>query len=78
MDLLARPGSRTHAGFLVQDIKRALDEAGLDFAAWGLDDKADPASRQWTRADQLIPVLWAALHETRRELAKLAVSPCQS
>lgn len=65
------PGKRMHAGFLAQDVKAAMDAAGLDFGAWGLDDKNDPDSRQWLRPDQLIPVLWAALRETRAELAAL-------
>jgi hypothetical protein len=38
---------------------------------WGLDNKDDPDSRQWLRPDQLMPVLWAALRETRAELAAL-------
>jgi hypothetical protein len=66
-----KPGKRVHAGFLAQEIKAAMDAAGADFAAWGLDDAADPASRQWTRPDQLIAVLWAALKETRAEVRKL-------
>ena len=66
-----RPGTRTHAGFKTQDIKRALDAAGLDFAVWGLDDKNDPQSRQWLRPDQLVPILWEAMREARRDLAAL-------
>jgi hypothetical protein len=66
-----RPGRRAHAGFQAQEIKAAMDAAGTDFAAWGLDDAADPSSRQWTRPDQLIAVLWAALKETRAEVARM-------
>lgn len=71
METVTRPGNRTHAGFLAQDLKAAMDAAGADFAAWGLDDKDNPESRQWLRPDQIIPVLWAALKETRREVAAL-------
>ncbi len=70
---------RLHAGFLAQDVKAALDGAGLDFGVWGREDQADAESRQWLRPDQLIPVLWAALKETRSELRavkdRLASSP---
>lgn len=65
-------GRRIHAGFIAQDLKAAMSRAGADFAAWGLDDKDDPESRQWTRPDQLIAVLWAALKATREELAALS------
>lgn len=65
------PGMRVHAGFSAQKLKEAMDGAGQDFGAWGLDDKDDPDSRQWVRPDQLVPVLWAALKETRKALAAL-------
>jgi len=70
-ELTPRAGARLHAGFVAQDLKAAMDAAGVDFGAWGLDDKNDPASRQWTRPDQLIAVLWAALKETRMQVARL-------
>lgn len=62
---------RLQAGFLAQEIKTAIDGQQLDFAVWGLDDPANPESRQWLRPDQLIPVLWAALKQTRNELAEI-------
>ncbi len=65
-----RAGRRSHAGFFAQDWRAALAEAGLDCGVWGLDDVADPASRQWLRPDQQIPFLWAAL---KGVLARLAV-----
>ncbi|KQT66005.1 MULTISPECIES: DUF2793 domain-containing protein [unclassified Aureimonas] len=60
-----------HAGFLAQEVRAALDAAGTELGVWGLDDGADAASRQWLRPDQMIPLLWEALRETRRELAAL-------
>lgn len=66
-----RPGARAHAGFLAQDLKAALDAAGTDFGAWGLEDRDDADSRQWTRPDQLVAVLWAALRQTRADIAAL-------
>jgi len=68
-----RAGERTHAGFLAQDLKAAMDLSGVEFGAWGLDDKSNPESQQWTRPDQLVAVLWAALKETRAEVAALRV-----
>jgi hypothetical protein len=68
---LARAGKRIHAGFFAQEIKAAMDANGGDFGAWGFEDAGDVSSRQWIRPDQLIPVLWEALRDTRRELAQL-------
>ncbi len=70
-EVVEQPGKRLHAGFLAQDVKAAMDGLGVDFAAWGLDDAGDPESRQWLRYDELLPVLWEALRETRAELAAL-------
>jgi Chaperone of endosialidase len=67
-----RPGKRQHAGFLAQEIKAALEAEGLDFGVWGIEQPEDPESRQWLRPDQMIPLLWAALQETRAELRRLA------
>lgn len=67
-ETVPHPGARAHAGFLAQDIKAAMDGAGVDFGAWGLEDKDDPTSRQFMRPDQLVAVLWAALKETRGEV----------
>ena len=64
-------GTRRHAGFSAQQIKAALDASDLDCGAWGLADKTDPDSEQFLRPDQLIPILWAALKQTRAELAGL-------
>lgn len=65
------PGTRQHAGFIAQEIRAAMDIAGVDFGAWGLEDRNDPDSGQWIRPDQLVAVLWAALKETRAEVAEL-------
>jgi hypothetical protein len=62
---------RRHAGFLAQDVRAALADADLNIAAWGLSDRDDPASRQWLRPDELLPILWAALKATRAELAAM-------
>lgn len=67
----SRPGERLHAGFLAQDVKAALDAVGLDFGAWGLENVANPQSRQWLRPDQLIAVLWAATKQIHAEFEAL-------
>lgn len=66
-----RSGQRLHAGFLAQDVRKAMRETALDCAIWGLDDPGDEASRQWLNPSEMIPVLWAALRETRRKLDAL-------
>jgi hypothetical protein len=71
IEIAPKPGARSHAGFIAQDIKAAMNAADVDFAAWGLEDKNDPDSRQWMRPDQLIAVMWAALKETRAKVAEL-------
>ena len=73
-----RPGKRVHAGFVAQDIKAAMEKAGVDFGAWGLAEKDDPDSRQWTRPDQLIAVLWSALKQTRTDLQELKTAMASS
>ncbi|MCQ0987557.1 tail fiber domain-containing protein [Jiella marina] len=68
------PGERLHAGFFAQDIKAALDAEGVDFGAWGLEDKLDPDSRQFIRPDELIPLLWTELRALRARVATLEAS----
>jgi Protein of unknown function (DUF2793)/Chaperone of endosialidase len=67
---LDQPGERLHAGFLAQDVRAAMVAAGVDFGAWGLDDRDDDQSRQWLRPEQLIPILWQAVRELRANVAK--------
>jgi hypothetical protein len=76
--VVPRPGKRRHAGFRAQDIRAACRQSGLDKArpdkadidlgVWGLDRDDDPASRQWLRPDQLIPILWAAVRDLQRRV----------
>lgn len=68
----AVPGKRRHAGFRAQDVKAVLERERLDVATWGLEDASDRSSRQWLRPDELLPILWAALRQTRVEIADLA------
>jgi len=65
------PGKRTHWGFVAQEVKQAVDAAGVDFGGWVLTDKDDPDSQQALRYDQFIAPLTKALQETMAELEAL-------
>ena len=59
-----RAGQRTHYGLVAQEVKGALDRAGVsDFAGWVLGDKDDPVSAQRLRYDQFIAPLIKAVQE---------------
>lgn len=66
-----KAGKRVHAGFYAQDVKSAMDEMGIDWGAWGLDDVNDPESRQNMRVQQLIPILWAAVQGLQHRVKEL-------
>ena len=65
---------RVRAGFLAHELLHVLAMSDLDIAACGREDVDDPNSRLWLRPEQLIPVLWSALRETRRDVARLAAA----
>jgi hypothetical protein len=62
------PVTRTHWGFIAQEVKQAVDAADVDFGGWVLTDKDDPDSQQALRYDQFIAPLTKALQETMAEL----------
>lgn len=62
------PGTRTHWGFIAQEVKEAVDAAGVDFGGWVLTDKDDPNSQQALRYDQFIAPLTKALQEALTEI----------
>jgi len=62
------PGTRTHWGFIAQEVKQAVDAAGVDFGGWVLTDKDDPDSQQALRYDQFIAPLTKALQEALAEI----------
>jgi hypothetical protein len=62
------PGERTHWGFIAQEVKEAIDAAGVDFGGWVLTDKDDPDSQQALRYDQFIAPLTKALQEALAEI----------
>jgi hypothetical protein len=64
-------GTRTHWGFIAQEVKQAVDDAGVDFGGWVLTDKDDPDSQQALRYDQFIAPLTKALQEALAEIKLL-------
>ena len=65
------PGQRTHWGFIAQEVKQAVDDAGVDFGGWLLTDKDDPDSQQALRYDQFIAPLTKALQEALAKIETL-------
>jgi hypothetical protein len=65
------PGERTHYGFIAQEVKKAVDAAGVDFGGWLLSDKDDPDSQQALRYDQFIAPLTKALQEAITKIETL-------
>jgi hypothetical protein len=65
------PGERTHWGFIAQEVKEAVDVAGVDFGGWVLTDKDDPDSQQALRYDQFIAPLTKALQEAFAKIETL-------
>jgi hypothetical protein len=65
------PGLRTHWGFIAQEVKEAVDAAGVDFGGWVLTDKDNPDSQQALRYDQFIAPLTKALQEALQKIEDL-------
>ena len=65
------PGTRTHWGFIAQEVKQSVDDAGVDFAGWTLGDKEDPDSRQGLRYSEMIAPLTKALQEALERIETL-------
>lgn len=64
-------GKRTHWGLIAQEVKQVVDEAGVDFGGWLLEDKDDPDSQQSLRYDQFIAPLIKAVQELSLECQKI-------
>ena len=67
----SRAGARRHWGFIAQEVKQAVDDAGVDFAGWSLADKDDPDSRQSLRYEEFIAPLTKALQEAIAKIETL-------
>lgn len=66
-----QPGSRTHWGLIAQEVKAAVDAAGVDFGGWVLSDKNDPDSQQALRYDQFVAPLIQAVKELAAKVEAL-------
>lgn len=71
---VARPGARTHWGFLAPDVKAAFDGIGMDFGGYVKGEDGT----QHLRPDQLIPVMWKALQEMAAEVAALKAAAART
>ena len=65
VETTSREGLRDHYGFIAQEVKEALDSAGIgdSFAGWVLDDHNNPDSRQNLRYSEFISPLVKAVQE---------------
>jgi len=66
-----QPGARTHWGLIAQEVKAAVDAAGVDFGGWVLSDKNDPDSQQALRYDQFVAPLIQAVKELAAKVEAL-------
>jgi hypothetical protein len=58
------PGTRTHYGLIAQEVKTAVDTAGVtDFAGWVLLEKNNPNSEQALRYEEFVAPLIKAIQE---------------
>ena len=67
------PGTRTHYGFLAQQVKEVLDTVapGEDFSGWVLTDKDNPESEQALRYEEFIAPMAKAIQELSARLDAL-------
>lgn len=57
------PGTRTHWGLIAQEVKAAVDEAGVDFGGWVLIDKENVDSEQALRYEEFVAPLIKSVQE---------------
>lgn len=66
-----REGLRPHYGLIAQEVKAAIDAAGVDFGGWKLADKDDPTSKQMLSYTQFIAPLIQAVKELSAQVEDL-------
>ena len=66
-----RAGVRPHFGLIAQEVKAAIDAAGVDFGGWKLADKADPDSKQMLSYTEFIAPLIQAVKELSAKVETL-------
>ena len=71
LEYTSHAGQRTHWGFIAQEVKQSVDDAGVDFGGWVLTDKDDSDSQQALRYDQFIAPLTKALQEAIAKIETL-------
>jgi len=62
-EIITSPGTREHYGLIAQDVKKTLDEEGVDFGLWVLADKDDSDSQQSLRYTELISPMIKSIQE---------------
>lgn len=68
---IPREGLRPHYGLIAQEVKTAIDAAGVDFGGWKLADKNDPDSKQMLSYTQFIAPLIQAVKELSAKVETL-------
>lgn len=62
--VIEKPGTRTHYGFIAQEVKEAVNKAKVnDFGGWILTDKNDPNSRQGLSIHEFVAPIVKAIQE---------------
>lgn len=65
-------GVRTHWGLIAQEVREAMDSAGIeDAAVWCLEDKNDPDSRQSLRYGELIAPMIKVIQQQQERIEAL-------
>ena len=64
LKVIGRPGVRKHWGLVAQEVKQAMDDAGIeDFAGWVQDDLSNPDSMQSLSYEQFISPIIKSIQE---------------
>lgn len=66
------PGVRRHYGFIAQEVKEAIDDAGIDdFAGWVKDNLSDPESYQSLSYEQFTAPVVKAIQELSQKISSI-------
>ena len=66
------PGVRRHYGFIAQEVKEAIDDAGVDdFAGWVKDNLSDPESYQSLSYEQFTSPIVKAIQELSQKISSI-------
>ena len=69
--IVPTPGVREHFGLIAQDVKKTLDEEGIDASLWCLADKDDINSQQALRYSELISPMIKAIQEMSKTIQEI-------